>query len=159
MTPDRFEALLDLIAGHLVDWRLHPIANLEVDQLLDATSEAYEAAALAGPDPDASIQRERWGVGHFVGIGAFWRAIDGRRWVLLLDTYKARGFEGYVPMPAESLRRAVVREDGRHGGLLLVLPRATFAAAAEAVEGIGLEIRMWGNGSLEPEGWSWELGR
>jgi hypothetical protein len=94
-----------------------------------------------------------------VGIGALWRTGDGRRWVLLLDTYKARGFEGYVPMPAESLRRAMVREDGRDGGLLLVMPRAPLEPARLAIESLGLEIRMWGNGSLEPEGWAWELGR
>jgi hypothetical protein len=79
--------------------------------------------------------------------------------VLLIDTYKARGFEGYVPMPAESLRRAAVREDGRDGGLLLVVRRDALGAAREAIEALGLETRMWGNGSLEPEGWSWALGR
>jgi hypothetical protein len=157
-TEERFDALLDLIEAHLADWRVHPIANLEIDQLLDATSDAYEPAALAGPDPLAAIPRERWGVGHFVGIGAFWRAA-GRRWALLLDTYKARGFDGYVPMPVESLRRAVVREDGRDGGLLLVVDRRALDSAREKVERLGLEIRMWGNGSLEPEGWRWELGR
>ena len=157
-TEERFDGLLDLIEAHRADWRVHPIANLEVDQLLDATGDAYGPAALAGPDPLSTIPRERWGVGHFVGIGAFWHAAD-RRWVLLLDTYKARGFEGYVPMPAESLRRAVVREDGRDGGLLLVIERQALDAAREATERLGLEVRMWGNGSLEPEGWTWELGR
>jgi hypothetical protein len=158
-TEDRFERLLDVVERHLEAWGVHPIANLEVDQLLDATSDAYSPAALAGPDPDSAIPRERWGVGHFVGIGAGWRAGDGRRWVLLLDTYKARGFDGYVPMPGESLRRALVREDGRDGGLLLVVRRASLDAVRAAIEAHGLEIRMWGNGSLEPEGWSWELGR
>ena len=133
LTPERFDALLDLIQAHLDDWQLHPIANLEVDQLLDATSDAFRPDALAGPDPESTIPRERWGVGHFVGIGALWRDGAGRRWVLLLDTYKARGFSGYVPMPAESLRRAVVREDGRTGGLLLVMPRASLEAAATAI--------------------------
>lgn len=159
LTPERFDALLAVIGVHVTDWGVHPIANLEVDQLLDATSDAYSAEALAGADPEASIPRERWGVGHFVGVGAIWRAADGRRWLLLLDTYKARGFDGYVPMPAESLRRAIVREDGRDGGLLLVLRRDALDAARDAIEGLGFEIRMWGNGSLEPEGWTWELGR
>jgi hypothetical protein len=159
LTPERFERLLDLIEAHLEDWRIHPIANLEVDQLLDATNDVYRPDALAGPDPESAIPRERWGVGHFVGIGALWRGQDGRRWVLLLDSYKARGFSGYVPMPAKSLRRAVVREDGRTGGLLLVMPRVSLDAAAAAIGDLGLEIRMWGNGSLEPEGWSWVLGR
>lgn len=159
LTTERFDALLDVIEGHLDDWGVHPIANIEVDQLLDATSDAYAPQALADADPEASIPRERWGVGHFVGVGAFWRAKDGRRWVLLLDTYKARGFQGYVPMPAESLRRAVVREDGRDGGLLLVVRHDALEAARDAIEALGLEIRMWGNGSLEPEGWSWTPGR
>lgn len=159
MTPERFDALIDLLARHLDDWGVHPVANLEVDQLLDSTSDAYAPETLAGVDPETSIPRERWGVGHFVGVGALWRAEDGRRWVLLLDTYKARGFHGYVPMPAESLRRAVVREDGRNGGLLLVMRRASSDAAREAIEALGLQIRMWGNGSLEPEGWAWSMGR
>jgi Family of unknown function (DUF6885) len=158
-TPERFDALMDLIEANVATWGVHPVANLEVDQLLDATSDAYDAAALAGPDPEAAIPLERWGVGHFVGIGAFWRGGDGRRWVLLLDTYKARGFDGYVPMPAESLRRALVRQDGRDGGLLLVMQREALTAATSAIEGLGLEIRMWGNGSLEPEGWAWSMGR
>ena len=159
LTPPRFDALLDLIEAHLDDWQVHPIANLEVDQLLDATSDAYRPEALVGPDPQSAIPRERWGVGHFVGIGAFWPDGVGRRWLLLLDTYKARGFSGYVPMPAESVRRAIVREDGRTGGFLLVMPRTSLAGAAAAIGDLGLEIRMWGNGSLEPEGWTWELGR
>jgi hypothetical protein len=159
LTPERFDDLLDLIEIHLRDWGVHPIANIEVDQLLDATSDAYSAEALAGADPETSIPRERWGVGHFVGVGALWQASDGRRWMLLLDTYKARGFDGYVPMPAESLRRAVVREDGRDGGLLLVLRRDALDEARVALERLGLDIRMWGNGSLEPEGWSWTPGR
>jgi hypothetical protein len=159
LTPERFAALLDLIEANLARWNVHPIANLEVDQLLDATSDAYDAAGLTGPDPDAAIPREAWGVGHFVGVGAFWRPADDRRWVLLLDTYKARGFDGYVPQPAEALRRATVREDGREGGLLLVLPRTVLDEAHAAVAALGLEVRMWGNGSLEPEDWTWALGR
>jgi len=79
--------------------------------------------------------------------------------MLLLDTYKARGFQGYEPQPAELLRRGLVREDGREGGLLVVLPREQLDEVRAAIEALGLEIRMWSNGSLEPEGWRWELGR
>lgn len=154
----RFDTLLDVLEANLATWRVHPIANIEVDQLLDSTSGAFEAGAIAGVDPEAAIPRERWGVGHFVGIGALWRTDGGRRWVLLLDTYKARGFSGYVPMPAEPLRRSLVREDGRDGGLLLVLPRESLDTAQAVVEGL-LGIRMWGNGSLEPDGWAWSMGR
>jgi hypothetical protein len=32
-------------------------------------------------------------------------------------------------------------------------------AARQAVEALGLEVRMWRNGSTEPEGWTWQYGR
>lgn len=114
--------------------------------------------ALAGDDALA-LPREHWGVGHFAGIGALWRTPGGHRWVLLLDSFKARGFGGYQPQPAELLRDGLVRADGRDGGLLLVTEREHLDALRDAVEAIGLEVRMWGNGSLEPEGWSWSYGR
>ena len=158
LTPERFGMVFDLLADRLLDWRVHPIANYETDRLLAAAGGAYTAAALSGADPEG-LPRERWGVGHFVGIGALWRTTDGRPWALLLDTYKARGFRGYEPQPAELLREGLVRADGRDGGLLLVVPREHLDALRAAVEAIGLEVRMWGNGSLEPEGWSWAYGR
>jgi hypothetical protein len=39
------------------------------------------------------------------------------------------------------------------------LRRDALDDARAAIEALGLDIRMWGNGSLEPEGWSWSLGR
>lgn len=159
LTEEAWNGVLDLFDDRLVDWRIHPIANYESDQLLDPTSAAYGAPALTSPDPAAAIPLDRWGVGHFAGLGAFWRAADGRRWVLLLDTFRHRGFSRYEPQPAELLRRALVRDDGREGGLLLVLPREHLDAARAAIEVTGLDVRMWGNGSLEPEGWAWEYGR
>jgi len=157
LTGERWERLWDLVADRLEAWRVHPIANYETDQLLAPTDPAYSVEGLRGAAVE-SLPRDRWEVGHFAGIGAFWR--DGeRRWVLLLDTYKARGFRGYEPQPAELLRRGLVREDGREGGLLLVIPREHLGEARAAVEVLGLEIRMWGNGSLEPEGWAWDYGR
>lgn len=157
LTPRRWELLFDLLAERLQAWRVHPIANYETDQLLAPTDPAYDVDNLRGPDPEA-LPRDRWNVGHFVGIGALWQHA-GRRWALLLDTYKARGFRGYEPQPGELIRRGLVREDGRAGGLLLVLPREHLDGAAAAVRALGLEVRMWGNGSLEPEGWAWEYGR
>ena len=159
LTEDAWDGLLDLLTKRLADWRIHAIANYESDHLLDPTSPAYQAPALTSADPAAVIPLDGWGVGHFAGIGAVWRATDGRRWVLLLDTYRDRGFSRYEPQPAELLRRALVRSDGRDGGLLLVVARAHLAAATAAVEALGLEVRMWGNGSSEPEGWAWAPGR
>lgn len=159
LTEAAWDGLLDVLVERLSEWRIHAIVNYESDQLLDPVSAAYGAAALASPDPAALIPLDRWGVGHFAGVGAIWRTVAGRRWILLLDTYRQRGFSRYEPQPAELLRRALVRNDDREGGLLLVLPREHLDATRIAVEALGLEVRMWGNGSPEPEGWTWEFGR
>jgi hypothetical protein len=157
-TP-RMDAVHDLLAERRLDWRVHPIANYQAAQLLDPAAEAYEPANLVAADPTGSVPFDSWQVGHFAGIAAFWETGVGRRWVLLLDSYKGRGWAGYEPQPLELLRRGLVRSDRRDGGLLLVLPRERLDEAHEGLTALGTEIRMWGNGSLEPEGWRWELGR
>jgi hypothetical protein len=159
LTEAAWDGLLDLLVDRLDAWRLHAIANYHSDELLDPAAPEYDAATLASPDPEAAIPLDRWGVGHFAGIGAIWRAPDDRRWVLLLDTYRDRGFSRYEPQPADLLRTAVVRTDGRDGGVLLVLPREHLDAATSAIEDLGLDLRMWSNGSPEPEGWTWAPGR
>ena len=154
-TPERFAALFDAIDANI------SIAGVCIRSPTSKSTSCWTrratpsiAATLAGPDPEEAIPRERWGVGHFIGVGAFWRGQDSRRWMLLLDTYKARGFDGYVPMPAESVRRAVVREDGRDGRPAAgASARGARRCPAQLSNDLGLDIRMWGNGSLEPEGW------
>ncbi len=159
LTPPRWEALLDFIAAEGPRLGLHPIVNYQSDELLDPVTDTYSAAALAAPDPEAVIPRDSWGVGHFAGVGAVWRPVDGRRWLLLVDTYRNRGFAGFEPQPAELVRRGLVRSDARDGGVLLVMPRGSLNKTAHSVAEIGLQARMWSNGSLDPEGWTWSLGQ
>jgi hypothetical protein len=159
LTDTAWDGLLDLFVEHIRDWRVQAVVNYDSDDLLDPTASAYTADALRGPNATAAIPLDRWGVGHFAGVGAEWRAADDRRWLLLLDTYRGRGFDRYEPQPADLVRNALIRSDGRDGGILLILPREHLRAATEAVRALGLEPRMWGNGSPEPDGWAWALGR
>lgn len=156
LPPARWDALLQLLADHAADWRWHAVLNYEVNQVLRPVDPAYRVENLRAGDADLRIPRDDWGVGHFAGILGLWRRrMDHRWWLVLLDTYKERGFGGYQPQPAELVRRAIVREDGRGGGLLLVLPRGILAPATRAIEQLGIEVRMWSNGSPEPDDWSW----
>ncbi|MBF8289877.1 MAG: hypothetical protein HW391_845 [Chloroflexi bacterium] len=159
LTPPRWEALLDFIAADGPRLGLHPIVNYQSDELLNPVTDAYSAAALTAPDPEALIPLDSWGVGHFAGVGAIWRPADGRRWLLLVDTYRNRGFAGFQPQPAELVRRGLVRSDGREGGVLLAMPRESLDETAAAAAAMGLEARMWSNGSLDPERWTWSLGQ
>jgi hypothetical protein len=156
LQPARWDTLLQLLADHVADWRWHAILNYEVNQVLGPAAPEYRVENLRAGDADLRIPRDDWGVGHFAGVLGLWRRrVDHRWWLVLLDTYKERGFGGYQPQPAELVRRAIVREDGRGGGLLLVLPREILAPATRAIERLGVEVRMWSNGSPEPDDWSW----
>jgi hypothetical protein len=156
LTPERWEQLLGLLADHVADWRWHAILNYEANQVLRPAHPRYRPETLRELDAAERIPRDDWGVGHFAGLLGLWRRrIDGEWWLVLLDTYKERGFDGYQPQPAAVVRQALVREDGRGGGMLLVLPRATLVQATAALRRLGIEPRMWSNGSPEPDDWAW----
>jgi hypothetical protein len=159
LTRGTWDALLDLVESHLAEWSIHAIFNYESDQLLKPESPEYQSGGLLRPDATDAIPRDDWGVGHFAGLAGVWRRPWGERWLVLFDTYKERGFDGYQPQPAELMRRALVREDGRGGGMLLVLPREFVDAGLAAVAALGLETGMWDNRSLDPDDWAWEPGR
>lgn len=158
LTPERWEALVDLLIARLAAWRVHAVLNYEADQLLDPRSAEYRPEALRGPRAWEPLPRDHWGVGHFAGLAGIWRRPDGESWLLLLDTYKERGFDGYQPQPAELMRCGLVRTDGRGGGVLLVVPREVAAEVTDALGRIGIVPRMWSNGSPEPDDWTWAPG-
>ena len=159
LTVDHWEALFDLLAERLDDWGLHVVFNYEVDRLLKPNDPGYTAEALRSPDATERLARDDWHVGHFVGLAGLWRRPWGERWLMLFDTYKERGFDGYQPQPAELMRQGLVRQDGRGGGLLLVLPAARLAEGIRAVQDLGLAVRPWSNGSPDPDDWQWQPGR
>lgn len=156
LTPERWGRLLDVLADHAADWRWHAILNYEANLVLRPADPGYRPENLRALDAEARIPRDDWGVGHFAGVLGLWRRhVDSAWWLVLLDTYKERGFEGYQPQPGELVRRALVREDGRGGGMLLVLPRDALGPATEAIRHLGIEPRTWSNGSPEPDDWTW----
>ena len=159
LTVDRWEALFDLLAERIDDWGLHVVFNYEVDRLLKPNDPGYTAEALRSADATERLARDDWHVGHFVGLAGLWRRPWGERWLMLFDTYKERGFDGYQPQPAELMRQGLVRQDGRGGGLLLVLPAARRAEGLRGVEGLGLAVGPWSNGSPDPDDWQWQPGR
>jgi hypothetical protein len=152
----RWAALVDLIGSRFPAGALDVIFNYESDQLLAARDEGYNALNLGRLDASRVIARDRWGVGHFASLAATWTRPSGKRWLVLLNSFKDRGFSGIEPQPAELMRQAVVRTDGRGGGVLLLVPRTDAPALIRALEGMRMEVRMWSNGSPPPGDWRWQ---
>lgn len=150
--------LLDMIEDDFAAGGLDVLFNYDTDQLLGARDSAYNATNLRRPDAAARIPRDSCGVGHFVPLIGLWRRPAGDRWLVILNSFKARAFAGVEPQPADLMRRAVLREDGRGGGVLLSVPSERAAALIDRVETTGLEVRSWSNGSREPGDWRWSPG-
>jgi hypothetical protein len=158
LTPDRWNALFDLLAWHLEAWQVHVVFNYESDRLLKPNGPEYTVEALRKPDASGRLPRDDWGTGHFAGLAGLWRRPWGEPWLVLFDTYKERGFAGYQPQPAELMRQGLVRQDGRGGGLLLIMPSDRLAEALAMVEELGIQPGPWSNGSPDPDDWQWRPG-
>ena len=154
LTPERWDALLELLSANTETWLWHVIFNYQLMEVLKPDHPAYTVENLRTDDPTTVIPLDDWDAGHFIGMAGLWRR-NGAWWLLLLDTYKQRGFDGYQPQPGELMRNGLIRADGRGGGVQLLMPRDRIAAARAAIEALGLEIGMWDNGSTWPDDWEW----
>jgi hypothetical protein len=92
------------------------------------------------PDPPAPD----WDVGHFVELVQVVRGRGGS-FVVVHDTYPVLGWGGHHLQPPQALAGALIRDDGRGGGVLAI----TASDGADAVRGLaaelGLTIEFWSN--------------
>jgi hypothetical protein len=139
-TPDQVERLVEgasrlgarLIAnlrtGHL--WGGRPPQQALLDELA--------GRPIANPAPD-------WDVGHFVELETLLRG-PKRSLIVVRDTYPTLGWDGRHLQPPRCIGAALLRGDGRDGGVLAVLPAETADALTTLVGELGLEVGTWDNG-------------
>jgi len=114
-------------------WGSRPGPALLLDHLFGRTVEP--------PEPD-------WDCGHFVGIAS---SVVGPGGTLLVvrDTYRQLGWDGYHLQPAGAVAAALARGDGKGGGVLCVCEKAAAGALATKLGEAGFELRHWDNGSAD----------
>lgn len=102
-------------------------------------------AALEGhdvPDPPAA----EWDTGHFVELVHLLRGRAGAL-VLVCDSYPSLGWTGHHLQPPGAVAAALMRGDGRRGGVLAVVASDEAAAMRELGQELGLQIGVWDNGT------------
>jgi hypothetical protein len=152
LTDGRWSAILDLVGQPKGSMRVSVIFNYQSDLLLKPDSPAYTFEHLSQPDFSLSAPKDDWGVGHFAALAAIWNHPDGSRWPILFETYKKRGLAGYQPQPSELMREALIRNDGRAGGLLLITLASDASRLSTMIDELGLSSAFWDNGSPDPSG-------
>jgi hypothetical protein len=128
--PDRAARLIANVQTGML-WTSRP----DVEVLLDE---------LAGrPVED---QPPDWDVGHFIELVTL---IRGPRNALIVvqDTYPTLGVQARHLQPPRALAAALLRGDGREGGVLAVAAREKATGVSELVGALGLDIGTWNNGS------------
>lgn len=122
--------IANLATHHL--WGGRPTASQVLRYLYDGD--------LDGPPPD-------WDVGHFACIVARTEGPGGRLYAVA-DTYPALGDHGVHLQPEERLAAAIARPDKPAGGVIAAVSCEDAAALREAAAAIGLEERLWDNGTI-----------
>jgi len=138
---DRIERLMD----EARDLGARLIANLRTGRLWGSRPpfgvllSELEGRPVQDPAPD-------WDVGHFVELEMLIRGPQ-RSLVVVHDSYPSLGWDGWHMQPARVLAAALLRGDGREGGVLAVVPKARAEAARAGAAEIGLDVRTWNNGT------------
>lgn len=121
------------------------IANLRTGRLwgsrppLDVLLAELEGQPVGDPAAD-------WDVGHFVELAMLIRG-PRRSLVLVRDSYPSLGWAGHHAQPARVLAAALLRGDGREGGVLAVVPHGGVDAVVALATELGLDIGAWNNGT------------
>ncbi len=138
---ERVERLVD--EGHDLGARL--IANLRTGRLwgsrppIDVLLGELEGRPVPVPAAD-------WDVGHFVELEMLIRGPRGSL-VVVHDSYPSLGWGGRHLQPPRALAAALLRGDGREGGVLVVTPKAQEESVKALAARTGLETGAWDNGT------------
>jgi hypothetical protein len=100
-------------------------------------------AELAGAPPRAAPAAD-WDVGHFVELVQLIRGTDGAL-VVVRDSYPSLGWDGHHLQPPRAVVAALLRGDGREGGVLAVVPAGGGGAVRRLAAQLALEAELWHN--------------
>lgn len=151
LSTERFEQLLDAMLSGGLPFQM--VFNYHLGEILAPASllgHKYNLVSLLTQwDDPEYFRRLDWNVGHFTTLaGRIEREGSDVRYLLIRDSYKTLGWNGYHLQPESYILKGLLREDDhREGGILLVGPTSMRDEAMNLLESLGLETGIWDNGS------------
>ncbi len=117
------------------------ILNLNTRYLLDSEKIFKLSEKLLLGEVFQEVYRES--VGHYVGCAGLIE-VNGEPLIIIRETCRKYGVH---LQPAEYVRRALIREDGREGGVLIIVPADLEKDLKRMLSDRGLRVETWDNGS------------
>ncbi len=149
LTADRFGRITESLWKLLQEVDLHVILNIQVDLLCSNEGIEDDSMAMELISAGGCTSLDNWKVGHFVVLAGMLRYTGNGRdsyFYILQDNYKERGRSGYLLQPAEQLRKSMVRNDGKQGGIMIIGPEKEEQRLKNILPD-GVEIGIWDNGT------------
>ncbi|MCS7126470.1 MAG: hypothetical protein NZ929_06145 [Aigarchaeota archaeon] len=140
LTRDKMEVFLDLLKRS-EEYGAQFILNLNTKYLLDSEKIVKLSEKLLLRESFQEVFRES--VGHYVGCGGLIE-VEGSFFIIIRETYRRYGVH---IQPVEYVRRALIREDGREGGIIIIVPTEFEEDLRKILVNKGFRIEMWDNGS------------
>jgi hypothetical protein len=137
-------AVVEQLVGTLAKADSRLIANLRTGLLwgsrppLEALMAALDGVELS--DPPAAD----WDAGHVVELVQLLRGRAGSL-VVVQDSYPSLGWGGTHLQPLAAVADALLRGDGRQGGVLAVTSREAAPALTRVAAELGLQTKIWDN--------------
>jgi hypothetical protein len=138
---ERVERLVGEAAG--LGARL--IANVRTGKLWGSHPAPDQVLAELTGEPTTGPAAD-WDVGHYIELAMLVRGPRGSL-VAVRDSYPTLGWEGNHLQPPRAVADALLRGDGREGGVLAVLHQRGAGDVVALVRQLGLETGVWNNGS------------
>lgn len=106
-------------------------------------------AILTQWDDPAYFWNLQWDVGHFTTLaGRLMKDSSDVRYLLIRDSYKTFGLDGYHLQPEKNILNGLIREDDhRDGGIILIVPTDEKEETENWLADLSLETGLWDNGS------------
>jgi hypothetical protein len=120
------------------------VANLRTGRLWGSRPPVEAVLAQLGGRELTDPPPADWDVGHFVELVELVRGSAGEL-VIVADSYPTLGWDGHHVQPPDALAAALMRGDGRGGGILAVVPASGAAAGRALAAELGLEVELWNN--------------